>query len=132
MRQFVDFHPADAVFVLGQHDDAAAFRGLVGEARKLRCFRKFLLFDPRCGDEFRRFAVAQRDRAGFVQEQNVHVAGGFDRPSAHRQHILLHHAVDAGDADGGEQAADGGGDQAHEERDEDRHGKVGNDLVVGG
>ncbi len=45
-------------------------------------------------------AVAQRDGAGFVEQKNVHVARGFDGFAAHGQHVVLHHAVDAGDADG--------------------------------
>ena len=31
MRQFVDLAAADAVFFLGEHDDAAAFGGFIGE-----------------------------------------------------------------------------------------------------
>ena len=67
-------------------------------------------------DELGRLAVAQRDRAGLVQQQRVHVAGRFDGASRHRQHVVLDEAVHAGDADGREQATDRRRDQADEQR----------------
>ena len=70
-------------------------------------------------------AVAHRDRAGLIQQQHVDIAGGLDGLAAHGQHVVLHHAVDARDADGREQAADGGRDQAdqqgHQHRDGEGH-----------
>jgi hypothetical protein len=65
--------------------------------------------------ELRRLAIAQRDRAGFVEQQNVHVAGSLDRPAGHGDHVALDHAVHARDADGRQQAADGGGNQADQQ-----------------
>ena len=53
-------------------------------------------------EEFRGLAIAERDRAGLIQQQHVDVARRFDRAPAHREHILLHQAIDAGDADGAE------------------------------
>ena len=68
-------------------------------------------------------AVAQRDGAGLIQQQRVDVARRFHRFAAHGQHVVLHHAIHAGDADGRKQSADGGGDQANQQR--DQHGDRG-------
>ena len=51
-----------------------------------------------------------------LEEQRVHVAGGFDRPPRHRQHVVLHQPVHAGDADRRQQAADRRRNQADEQR----------------
>ena len=75
-------------------------------------------------EERRGLAVAERDRAGLVEQEHVHVAGGFDSPARHRQDVVLQHAVHPGDADRGKQCADGGRDQADEERDQHRHADV--------
>ena len=42
VRHFVNLAAADAVFLLGQHDDAAAFRRFVGEAGELGRLGEFL------------------------------------------------------------------------------------------
>ena len=60
---------ARAVFLLGQHDDAAALRRLVGEGRHQRGIDHFLFGMAAERDERDRLAVAQRDRAGLVQQQ---------------------------------------------------------------
>ena len=73
---------------------------------------------PSAREERGRLAVAERDRAGLVEQQHVDVAGRFDRAAGHRDHVRLDHAVHAGDADRREQAADRGRDQADEQRDE--------------
>jgi hypothetical protein len=65
-----------------------------------------------------RLAIAERDRAGLVEQQRVDVARGFDRAAGHREHVALDHAVHAGDADRREQAADRRRDQADEQRDQ--------------
>ena len=62
--------------------------------------------------------VAERDGAGLVQQQRVHVAGGLDRATGHGQHVVLHQPVHAGDADGRQQRADRGRDQADQQRDQ--------------
>ena len=91
------------------------------------------------GDAFGRqeldgLAIAQRDGAGFVQQQHVHVAGGLDRPARHGDHVGLDHPIHAGDADGGKQPADGRGNQAdqqgHEHR--DRDGRAAGSPMPGG
>ena len=74
----VDVAPADAVFLLGQHDDGAALRRLVGQRCKLGASASSCSSRP-ARDELRGLAVAQRDRAGLVEQQRVHVAGRLDR-----------------------------------------------------
>jgi hypothetical protein len=44
----------------------------------------------------------------------VDVAGRFDRAARHREHVVLHQAIHAGDADRRDQRADGRRDQAHQ------------------
>ena len=100
MGQFMDLAAANPVFFLGEHDNAASFGRFVGQRRELGCVSQLCFGDARGGNEFRRGSVAQSDGAGFIQQQNVHVAGCFDRLTAHGQHVVLHHSVDAGDADG--------------------------------
>ena len=73
---------------------------------------------PRHRDELGGLAVAEGDGAGLVEQQGVDVAGGLDGPAAHGQHVALHEAVHAGDADGRQQRADGGRDEAHQQGDE--------------
>ena len=72
-------------------------------------------------EERRGHAVAEGDGAGLVEQQGLHVAGRLDRPAAHGQHVALHQAVHAGDADGRQQGADGGRDEADEQRHQDDH-----------
>ena len=71
--------------------------------------------------ERHRLPVAQRDRAGLVEQQHVDVAGSLDRPARHRQHVRLDHPIHAGDADRRQQPADGRRDEADQERDQHRH-----------
>ncbi len=71
-------------------------------------------------EELGRHAVAERDGAGLVEQQHVDVAGRLDGAAAHREHVLAQQPVHAGDADGREQAADGGRDEADEQRDDHR------------
>ena len=73
-------------------------------------------------DELHRLAVAQGDRAGLVEQQHIHIPGGFHCPARHGDHVALDHAVHAGDADGGEQPTDGGGDKAHQQGYQNRDG----------
>ena len=82
---------------------------------------------PLTGRNSRRLAVAERDRAGLVEQQRIDVARRLDRAAGHGEHVEAHQAVHAGDADGREQRADRGRDQRHEQRDEhdDRDGAAG-------
>ena len=111
---------AEAEALLGEHDDGAALGGLVGQGGELGRVGQVALGDPVRRDELRRLAVAERDGAGLVQEEGVHVARGLDRAPAHREHVALHEAVHAGDADRRQEGPDRGGDERHEEGDEDR------------
>ncbi len=43
-------------------------------------------------DELRREAVADRDRAGLVEQQHVHVAGGLHGAAGEREHVAAHRA----------------------------------------
>ena len=114
--------PPQAVF-LGQHHDAAPFRGFVGQGGQLGHVGQFFHIDPRRREKLHRLAVAQGDGAGLVQQQHVHVPRGLHGPAAHGQDVFLHQPVDAGNADGAEQAPDGGGDQADQQRRQHRHRK---------
>ena len=117
--QFGEFAAADAVFLLGQHDDGAALRRLVGERGQLRRVGQFLLGHAAQRLELGRLAVAERDGAGLVEEERVDVARGLDRAARHGEHVEAHQPIHAGDADGRKQRADGGRDQRHEQRHQD-------------
>ena len=65
---------AHVVTLLRQNDDRAAFRGFIGERRELRGIGKVIFFNPACWVELRGGAIAERDRAGFVEQEYVHVA----------------------------------------------------------
>ena len=106
-----------AVLLLGEHDDRAALRRFVGEAGQLRGIGQRIGGDARQRDEVGGLPVAQRDGAGLVEQQRVHVAGGLHRTARHGQHVALHQPVHAGDADGRQQRADRRRDQADQQRD---------------
>ncbi len=55
--------------------------------------------DARHRHELGRLAVAERDRAGLVQQQHVDVAARLDRAAGQREHVAAHEPVHAGDAD---------------------------------
>ena len=112
----MDVAAANAVFLLGEHDDGAPFRRLVGERGELRGVGKLLLAHARDRLELGRLPVAERDGAGLVEEQRVDVAGGLDRAARHGEHVEAHQPVHAGNADGRQQRADGGRDERHEQR----------------
>ena len=77
---------------------------------------------PGSGDELGRLTVAERDRAGLVEQQRVHVAGRLDGAARHRQHVALDQPIHPGDADRRQQAADRRRDQADEQRHQHEHG----------
>ena len=120
---------AEGVFFLRQHHDGTAFGSFIGQARKLRAVGKLVLGSTADGNEFDGLTVAERDGSGLIQQQSVDVAGGFYRFAAHGEHVMLHHAVHARDADGREQSADGGGNQADQQR--DQHGDGGRLAAAG-
>ena len=116
--ELVDVAAANAVFLLGEHDDGASLRRLVGKRGELRRVGKLLLAHAEHGHELGRLAVAERDGAGLVEQQRVDVAGRLHRPARHGEHVEAHQPVHAGDADGGQQRADGGRNERHEQRHE--------------
>ena len=59
---------------LREDDDRAALRRLVGERGKLRDLGELPLVDAVDRDELRGLAVAERDRAGLVEQKHVDVA----------------------------------------------------------
>jgi hypothetical protein len=116
--------------LLGQHDDRAPFGGLIGQRGELCDLGEVGLGDAGHGHELRRLAVAERDGAGLVEEQDVDVARCLDGTAREGEHVAAHEPVHARDADRAEQGADGGGDEGHEQGDQrrDRDVRVG---VVG-
>ena len=111
--------------LLGEHDDRAALGRLVGERGELRGLGQLELADAGHREELGRLAVAERDRAGLVEQQHVDVAGGLDRAAGEREHVAADQPVHAGDPDRRQQRADRGRDQRHEQRDQGGHRDVG-------
>ena len=114
---------AQAELLLGEHDDGTALGRLVGQRGELRGVGQLRGIDAVDRDELGGLAVAQGDGAGLVEHEDVDVAGGLDGAAGHGQHVGLVQTAHAGDADGGQQRADGGGGQAHEQRHERGHGR---------
>ena len=113
--ELLDRALAQSVLLLGEDHDAAPFRSLVGQRRELSRVGQLALLDPGRRHEPGRLAVAERDRPGLVEQQHVDVAGRLHRLARGRDDVGADHAVHAGDADRGEQAADGGGNEADQE-----------------
>ena len=111
--------------LLGEHDDRAALGRLVGQRRVLRRLGQLGLLHPGHRDEGGGLAVAERDRAGLVEQQHVDVAGRLDGAAGQREHVAAHEPVHAGDADRAQQRADRRRDQRHQQRDQDRDRDVG-------
>src|SRR5262249_39923317 len=104
--------------LFGENDDGAAFGSFVGEGGKLSGVGEMRFFDAGRGKEMCGGAIAERDGAGLVKEKNVDVTGGFHSASGHSENVAAEKPIHARDANGGEKAADGGGNQADQERDE--------------
>jgi hypothetical protein len=114
--QFVQVPAAQAETLLGQHHDGAALGRLIGQGGQLGSVGQLGRIDIRRGQEGRGLAVAQGDGAGLVQKQHVHIAGGLHGPAGHCDDVGRNQPVHAGDADGRQQPADGGGGQTDEKR----------------
>ena len=112
---------ANAVLLLGEHDDRAALWRLVGERGELGGVGQLLLGDAAERPEFGGLPVAERDGAGLVEEQRVDVARRLDGAAGHGEHVEADQAVHAGDADRREQRADGGRDEGDEQRHQHDH-----------
>ncbi len=107
---------AQSVLFLGQHDDGAALRGLVGQAGQLGRIGDAPRVDSGDRQELGGLPVAEGDGAGLVQQQGVDVAGRLDGTAGHGEDVALHEPVHPGDADRGQQRPDRGGDQADQQR----------------
>jgi hypothetical protein len=113
---------ADTVLLLGQDHDAATLGRLVRQRRELRGVGERRLRHAVGRHERGGLTVTERDRARLVEQQHVDVAGCLDGPPGHGDHVLLDHAIHAGDADRGEERANRRRDQAHQQRDQHGHG----------
>ena len=116
--QLTHVAPANAVFLLGQHDDGPALGRFVGQRSELRRVRKLALVDAVHGQEFGCLPVAERDRTGLVEQQRIDVARRLHRPAGHGQHVEAHQPVHTGDADGRQKRADRGRNERDEQRDQ--------------
>ncbi len=85
--------------------------------------------DPVDREQLGGVPVAEGDGAGLVEEQDVDVTGRLDRTAGHGQHVAADQPVHAGDADGREQRADRGRDQADQQRDQHQHRLAGAAVV---
>ena len=112
---------AQAIALLGQDHDRAAFGCLVREEESCRPVGIQLGRVGARAGQLGRLPVAESDGAGLVQQQGVDVAGRLDGPARQGEHVVLDHPVHAGDADGRQQGADGGGDEADEQGDQHDH-----------
>ena len=118
----VDSHgpAAKPVFLFYQDHDAAAFGSLVGKRCQLGSFRQIPDIRPVNRDQFDCLPVAERDRAGLVEQEDIDVARCLDGPAGGGDDIAPDQPVHPGDADGTEQSADGGRCKADKQG--DKHG----------
>ena len=83
--------------------------------------RRARVLDTGHRQELGGLAVAERDRAGLVEQQHVHVARGLHGATGERQHVAAHQPVHARDPDRRQQRPDGRGDERDEQRDQRDH-----------
>ena len=76
---------------------------------------KFVFGHPRDGHKLARLSVAERDGAGFIQQQHVYIASRLDGAPAHRENVRLIEPAHACNANGGEQSTDGRRREANEQ-----------------
>jgi hypothetical protein len=105
---------AQSEFLFRQHDDRTPFRSFIGQRAQLRRRCKIIGRNTRRGMKPDSHAIAERDRASLVEQQNVHVSRCFDGASAHCEHIALKHAIHSSDTNGAKQSADRRGNETHE------------------
>src|SRR5579864_1301103 len=72
---------AKLVLFYGEHNDGAAFGSFVGERRKLGRIGHLRLAHSRSWEKLGGLAVAERNRAGLVEKESVHVSSCFDSAS---------------------------------------------------
>ena len=114
----------DAVLVLGEDHDRAAFRRLVRERGELCSVGQFLIRHALDGTKLAGLPVAERDGAGLVEKKRIDIAGRLDRAARHGEHVEAHQAIHAGDADRGQQCANRRRDQRHKQCDQHDHRNI--------
>ena len=114
----------------GQLDDRTPLRRLVADRGHEGRGQRLGLRHAGRGHDPRGQSIAERDRAGLVEQDDVDVTGRLDRPAAHREDVEPCDAVHAGDPDRREQAADRRRDEADEQGDQldDADGLAGEDA----
>ena len=95
---------------------------------KQRRFGRLVLADAGHGDDFRRQTVAEGDGAGLVEQEGIDIARRLNGAPRHGKHVEFQQPVHAGDADGGQQPADGGRNERDEQRDKHGDGKIGSRI----
>ncbi len=106
----------DEVMQLAQVlDDRLALGGVVRQRGQQGALPQLAGGDARRGVQGAAAAVAEGDGAGLVEHQRVHVTGRLHRAAGAGDDIQPHQPVHAGNADGRQQATDGGGDQRHQQ-----------------
>ena len=72
---------SQAKLFFGQHGDAATFGGFVRHRRQMSRFGQLLFGHADRWNEASRLTIAQRDRAGLVEQQHIHISGSLHGPS---------------------------------------------------
>ena len=111
-RQRIEMAVAPVCMLLIQFDNAFAFGRLVGDRGHGRELAEIDGGVVAHGHKLRGPAIADGDGAGLVQEQSIDVAGHFDGLAALGNEVGPQGPIHAGDADGRQQGADGGRNQA--------------------
>ena len=88
-----------AVTDLSQSDDRTTFGRVVGERGEQHRFGQDVLRDVAHGDELVGHAIAEGDRAGFIEQQRIDVAGRLDRAARSGDDVETDQTIHAGDAD---------------------------------
>ena len=105
---------AQVVCLLGEHDYGAALRGFVRQTGELRRIRQLCAADSFDRQNSTAWRLPRVIVPVLSRSKRIDVARRFYCFAAHRQHIVLNHAIHAGDADGGKQSANGSGNQANQ------------------
>src|SRR5215470_1291530 len=98
-ENFTNVALAKPELLLGEDHDAPSLRRLVGKRRELGGIGQVALVHAGSRQKLGRLAVAERDRPGLVEQQDVDVSRRFDRSPRHRDDVLRDQAADPGDAD---------------------------------
>ena len=80
---------ADSKLFFCKDDNASALRRFIGKGRELCRIGKLLLRHAVYRKEGVRLAVAERNGAGLIEHQDIHITGGFNGTAAHGKHICL-------------------------------------------